>query len=664
MADIILKVTKGQKFSDLVPEKLNQRIVAARMNKRLFDLSDSVPEDGDAELIDVYSDDGLIILRHSAAHVLANAVVELYNALPNTSNENQEGFYYDFDMQPISTDDFPKIEDKMKDIIDKNIKIEKYTMKKDDILNLFKNNPYKIDKINKNADDDATVYREGDYYEFCRGPHVPSTGFIKAFKLLSIASTTYNGEINGKRMIRIYGTAFPDKKMLNDFLKNREEAMKRDHRRIGQEMDLFIFDTERAPGMPFYTPNGAVIRNELIKYMGEINARNNWQEVWTAHVFRDLIWKQSGHYDKYKNDMFLFQLENGEHYGLKPMNCPGHITIFQRGIYSYRDMPVKYCEPGTVYRYEKSGEMGGLTRPRGFTIDDGHGFLRQDQILEEVSSLLGMIHEVFNTILGNVEFSFDLSVMDKNSPENYLIEYKCRNCGNVFMLRAGSSKIECPKCSSKDLEMDFSMWDAATENLRKALESRNLNYKEYPGEAAFYGPKIDVHVKDALNRFWQLSTIQLDFFMPINFDLYYINSDGKKERPVIIHRAIYGSYERFIAILLEHYNGKLPTWLSPIQCYVIPVSENYNEYAESINSLFVKNNIRSKIDLSPETISKKIKMIRKMRPSYIIVVGEKEEHNKSVSIRNRKDKTIEMPVNEFIEKIKDEISSREINQMF
>ncbi len=667
MEDITVKVKKGEKFNDAVPEKLRNRIVAAKIKDKLYDLCDESPADSDVNLIDIHSNEGEKILLHSAAHLLANAITDIYkNALPNTSNEDENTFYYDFRMDPISIEDFPLIEKKMEEIVKSNIKIEKLILNKNEILNLFKNNKYKIDKINNNVEynDKSSVYKQGDYIEFCKGPHVPSTGYIKAFKLLSISSTNYEGDVNKDKMIRIYGTAFPDKKELNNFLIKREEAIKRDHRKIGAEMDLFMFDNERAPGMPFYTPNGAIIRNELINYMSEINKSHGWEEVWTAHVFKDIIWKQSGHYGKYKNDMFLFQLPNGDNYGLKPMNCPGHIIIFQRNVYSYRDMPVKYSEPGTVYRYEKSGEMGGLTRPRGFTIDDGHGFVMSDQVLEETISLLKMVPEIFKTILGTDEISYDLSVMDKEHPENYLVSYICNNCNTKFEMRAAVNEFKCPNCGSDDLKVDFSMWDNATNNLREALKNLNLKYTEYPGEAAFYGPKIDIHIKDALGRLWQLSTIQLDFFMPINFDLYYIDKDNNKVRPIIIHRAIYGSYERFIAILLEHFNGKLPMWLSPLQAYVIPVSENYNDYAIKINKLLIENNIRSKVDLSGETISKKIKLIKKMRPSYIIVVGEKELNSNTISARNRKDKTMEFEINEFINNIKDEIKNHKIEQFF
>ncbi|EQB73090.1 MAG: hypothetical protein AMDU4_FER2C00100G0001 [Ferroplasma sp. Type II] len=308
--------------------------------------------------------------------------------------------------------------------------------------------------------------------------------------------------------------------------------------------------------------------------------------------------------------------------------------------------------------------MGGLTRPRAFTVDDGHGFVREDQIFDETISLLKIIPSIFKTILGTEEFTYDLSVMDKQHPESYLMSYECTSCGEKFMLRASSQESKCPYCGSESLKPDFSIWDNATENLRKALEELKLKYTEYPGEAAFYGPKIDVHIKDALGRLWQLSTIQLDFFMPSNFDLYYIDKNDTKVRPVIIHRAIYGSYERFMAILLEHYNGKLPLWLTPLQAYIIPVSEAYHEYAKTVNQKLIEKGIRSRVDLSDGTISKKIKLIRTMRPSYILVVGEKEFVDKTVSVRNRKDRTKEYALDEFIGIMENEIREKKIDQDF
>ncbi|EQD27846.1 threonyl-tRNA synthetase, partial [mine drainage metagenome] len=434
-------------------------------------------------------------------------------------------------------DDLASIEERMRMIVSRDVEIIKKELTKNELLSLFKNNKYKIDKINENVPEgnSSTVYIQGDYSDFCKGPHVPRTSYIKTIKLLSIASTNYRGDVKLESMVRIYGTAFLDEKSLKAFLKDREEAAKRDHRKIGAEMDLFVFNSERAPGLPLYTPNGAFIRSQLIDFMRAMNLENGWQEVCTPHLFKNSMWKQSGHYAKYKDDMFLFTLADGDEYGLKPMNCPGHITIYENSPHSYRDMPVKFSEFGTVYRYEKSGEVGGLSRPRTFTIDDGHAFLRSDQIEEEIGKTLDMIMKNMNVMLSGWPVSFDLSLMDKNKLENYLIQYKCKSCSHFIepvRKSATITNIQCPECGSEELEPDFSVWDSATDQLRNALLSRNIKFKEFEGEAAFYGPKIDVHVKDAFNRSWQLSTLQLDFNMPRSFGLYYINNESKHDTPI------------------------------------------------------------------------------------------------------------------------------------
>jgi threonyl-tRNA synthetase len=364
--------------------------------------------------------------------------------------------------------------------------------------------------------------------------------------------------------------------------------------------------------------------------------------------------------------MFLFKLADGDEYALKPMNCPGHITIYENSSHSYRDLPVKLSEFGTVYRYEKSGEVGGLSRPRTFTIDDGHAFLRPDQIEEEIGRTLDMITRSMGIMLSGWPVSFDLSLMDKNHPESYLLQYKCKDCGHIIepvRKSANASEVQCPECSSRNLEPDFSVWDSATDQLRSALLSRNINFKEFEGEAAFYGPKIDVHVKDAFGRSWQLSTLQLDFNMPRSFELYYVNSESKHETPVMLHRAIFGSIERLIVILLESYAGKLPTWLSPLQVYLIPVSEAYTEYAKTIETTLRNNGINCILDQSPETVGKKIKLIRSKRPAYICVVGENEVNNRTITVRNRKDAQTTLKIQEFVDKILMEIRERKIDQI-
>ncbi|GGM70904.1 threonine--tRNA ligase [Thermogymnomonas acidicola] len=664
---LVFTARPGKNYMEQIPRDVKGRAVAVMAEGKIYDLRLSPEREVEAQVVTQDSEEGIRILRHSAAHLLAQAVTELYpGALPNAGPVTEDGFYYDIFMDPISSQDLERIEERMREIASRDIPIVREVHSRQELLSIFSCNRFKLDKIRANVPEggQSTVYRQGEFVDFCQGPHVPSTGYLKHVKLLSVASTNYLGDPSRERLIRIYGTAFPDEKSLKQYLKNREEALRRDHRRIGEEMDLFVFNSERAPGFPLYTPYGAAIRNELIQYMRDLNRENGWLEVSTPHIFRDTIWKQSGHYAKYRPNMYVFQLEDGDGYGVKPMNCPGHITIFERRMYSFREMPVKLCEAGTVYRYEKSGEVGGLTRPRMFTIDDGHAFLRKDQIQEEVISILRMITRTFREILGITDMKFDLSVIDREHPENYLLSYRCHSCSSVSEIRAASlqGELACPVCGSREIEPDFSAWDEATEQLRKALESLNIQYKEYPGEAAFYGPKIDVHVKDALGRYWQFSTVQLDFFMPINFDLTYVGSGGSKERVVMIHRAIYGSYERFMALLLENFAGKLPTWLSPIQVYITPVSNSYDDYAAEVSRALSREGIRVELDTSPETVAKKIRMIRQKRPAYIVVVGERERSSGSVTVRNRKDQQNSYGLSEFISRLKEEIRERNLEQ--
>ncbi len=667
-AEIEKLMAKANKtFEESLKEAGIKGAVAVLKDGVEMDLRDTPTADVLVEPVFTQTERGLRILRHSAAHLLAQAVTLLYpQAKPNAGPPTDDGFYYDIDMKPITQEELAAVEDKMKELVSRNLRIEKVSASKKELLEKFRDNPYKIDKINENVEDggSSTYYTQDGFFDFCRGPHVPSTGYIRSLKLLFIASTHYKADESRPMLVRIYGTAFPDEKSLKEFLKNREEAMKRDHRKIAQEMDLLVFNSEWAPGFPFYTPNGMVLKQELTNFMKRLNKQYGWQEVATPHIFKDSIWKQSGHYAKYKPNMFLFQLPDGDSYGVKPMNCPGHITIFAREPKSYKDLPVKYSEAGTVYRYEKSGEMGGLTRPRMFTVDDGHAFLRLDQIVSEIKQVMAMVKETFSKILGDASITFDLSVIDKDNPENYLITYKCNNCGTEIEARKTSlsDELVCPSCSSKDLKPDFTTWDEATDQLKQALEDEGIEYVENPGEAAFYGPKIDVHIKDALGRMWQLSTIQVDFFQPTNFGLYYINSESKHDRIIMIHRAIFGSYERFMAILIEHFAGKFPTWLAPLQVYVIPVSEKFEEYARKVHEELLQNDIRSVLDAGNETMNKKIKTIRPMRPSYVIVVGEKEEKSGTVSVRNRDSKQSVLKLSDFVDSVRNEIVSYRIEQ--
>ena len=658
-----VSVKSGHTFQEYASG--DRDIIAASLNGKLYDLSAMVPADGTMEGVGIRSKEGMKILRHSAAHLLAHAVTQINAAaLPNAGPPTDDGFYYDIFMDPVSSDDLAGIEKRMRSIAEKDLKIVRVEKQKKDLLTLFSKNRFKIDKVEENVANggSSSVYEQGDFVDFCTGPHVPSTGYLKNVKLLSVASTHYKGDESREMMMRIYGTVQPTQQELKEYLRLREEALRRDHRKIGQEMDLFVFNSERAPGFPLYTPNGTVIRNELIEFMRQLNRKHGWVEVTTPHIFRDEMWKQSGHYAKYKDNMYMFSLQDGTGYAVKPMNCPGHITIFEREPHSYRDLPVKLAEAGQVYRYEKSGEVGGLTRPRTFTIDDGHGFLAVDQLVQEISDEIVMVRETF-ALLGDTKLDFELSLLDPDHLENYLISYICQDCGTSLEARkAAGSGAKCPSCGSEKLSPDLTRWNQASDSLRHALASSGIEFEELPGEAAFYGPKIDVHASDALGRRWQCSTIQVDFMMPVNFDLQYVNASGKKEHVVMVHRAIFGSYERFIAILIESFAGKLPTWISPLQVYVSPVSEKFASYAERIASDLMENGLRIVLDTGSETLNKKLKLIRARRPSYVIVLGEREMEAGTITVRNRKDKQKTMPASEFITTISREISSRSTEQ--
>lgn len=660
-------VKSGQRFSDVLSEhNYRGRAVAVKFNNTLFDLSAVASSEGKFFPVEESSEEGLKILRHSAAHLLANAVLNIFpHALLNAGPATDDGFFYDIDMPPVSSEELKKIEKEMHRISNRDIPIERIMMTKKQLLEKFKNNPYKVEKIMKYVPEggSSSVYTQGAFSDFCTGPHVPSTGYIRHFKLISVASALYKND-NGdeKQLVRIYGTAFPDEASLKNYFLMKEEAAKRDHRKIGSEMDLYLFDSEDAPGFPLYAPNGALIREILISYMRELNRKNGWTEVSTPHVFRDTMWKQSGHYAKYRSDMYLFDLA-GDGYAIKPMNCPGHILIFRRKMYSYRDLPVKLSEFGTVYRYEKSGEVGGLTRPRCFTIDDGHAFLALEQVENEIVSILKMFRESFTTLFGDLEISYELSLIDRENPENFLVTYVCKKCGTRFEMRASDRDPVCPSCNSMEHTIDLSKWDSASDALRSALMHLNLPFNETPGDAAFYGPKISVYLKDAIGRKWQLSTIQLDFFMPSNFDLNYIDSKGNKSPVVMIHRAVFGSLERIIAILIENYSGRLPTWIAPMQVVIIPVTENYVGYAEEVREEMEKHSIRVFLDSSSETLNKKLRLIRKFRPSYICVVGENELKGRTVSVRNRADHISDLPLKSFLEIIDREIRTKSIEQM-
>lgn len=612
--------------------------IAARFNDNLIDLETEIEVDGTITPVDVTSDDGIHILRHSGAHLLAQAVTELYrDAKPviGPVTEDPPGFYYDIRMEPLKEEDLNRIEDKMKEISHRNYKIERQELSKDDLMDMFKENTYKVELIRENVPEksSSSVYKQGGFVDFCRGPHVPSTGYIKSFKLISTSTAYWRGKEENDSLVRIYGTAFPNAEDLKGYLRMIEESKRRDHRKLGTELDLFTMRSEYGPAFPLYTPKGTVLRNELIDYMKNLNKRYGWEEIWTPHAFKTTLWEKSGHMAHYRENMFLMEIEK-EQYGMKPMNCPGHVLLYQRRSWSYRDLPIRFSEFGTVYRYERSGVTSGLLRVRSMTQDDGHAFVRADQIEEEVGNLLDMVNEVFLKTFKISELKYKLSTRDELNVNKF----------------TGSDEI----------------WKRATISLKNALDKRGLNYQVNEGEAAFYGPKIDVDARDAVGRYWQLSTIQLDFFMGDHdhFDLKYTDENNLPQQPIMIHRAIYGTLDRFMGVIIEHFAGNFPLWLSPIQVRVLNISEGSKEYGGTILSRLLDAGIRAEGDLSNDTINKKIRNAHHSKIPYLVIVGDKEVAEGKISIRDRKDKQRNMmDLSKFTLSVSEEIERKEIDLM-
>ncbi|MBI2148804.1 threonine--tRNA ligase [Candidatus Woesearchaeota archaeon] len=555
-------------------------------------------------------------LRHSAAHLLAAAVLKLW---PNTKRTIgptiEEGFYYDFEFtHPISESDLPKIEEEMKKIIPSWKKFEHYEVTKEQAIKEFKNNKYKIELIEEFSKEEKklTFYKSGDYIDLCRGGHVENPSKeLKNFKLLKLAGAYWRGNEKNKMLTRIYGTAFPTKEELENYLKMLEEAKKRDHRKIGKELDLFSFHDE-APGMPFLHAKGMIIWDELLGYWKEIHNKANYKIVKTPIILNKNLWLTSQHWIHYKENMYTLKIDN-EDYAVKPMNCPGGILIYKTKLHSYKDLPLKIGEIGLVHRHELSGVLSGMFRVRSFHQDDAHIFCREDQIEEEVINIINLFDEIYKKF--NLGYNIELST----KPE---------------------------KSMGSDEE-----WRRAENALENAIKKKKLNYKINPGDGAFYGPKVDFHIKDALGRTWQCGTIQLDFQQPQNFDLYYEGNDGKKHRPTMLHRVAYGSLERFFGVLIEHYAGKFPLWLSPIQVILITVADRHLEYTKKLENELKEKNIRVEIDNRTESISKKIRDSQIQKIPYAITIGDKEIESGNLAVRTRENQVITLRKEEFIQKL-------------
>ncbi|MFA5389035.1 MAG: threonine--tRNA ligase [Candidatus Omnitrophota bacterium] len=569
--------------------------------------------------------ENLDALRHSCSHVMADAVKRLFPDVKLAIGPAiEDGFYYDFDREePFKPEDLAVIEKEMAKIIKEGRDFLKEDISKKEALELFAEEPYKVELINKLEGDQVSVYRHGGFADLCKGPHVSSTGEIKAFKLLSIAGAYWHGIETNPMLQRIYGTCFKTKEELETYLKNIEEAKKRDHRRLGKELDLFSIHDEVGPGLVFYHPKGALLRMLIEDYEKKEHLRRGYQMVMGPHILKSDIWMTSGHYEYYKDNMYIFKVEN-EEYAIKPMNCPGHMLIYKSKMRSYRDLPLRYFELGNVHRREKTGVLHGLLRVRGFTQDDAHIFCLPEQLEQEITGVIDFVIDTMK-VFGFNDYKIGLSTRPPKS--------------------IGTDEI----------------WERATNALKSALKSKGMNYEVSEGEGAFYGPKIDIMVKDALSRPWQCATVQCDFFLPERFDLTYISSDGKKERPVMLHRVILGSMERFMGTLIEHYAGAFPVWLAPVQALVIPITDRSHDYADIVASRLRDEDIRVEIDKRNEKLQYKIREGEMNKIPYMLIIGDKEKEAGTVSLRARKSgDTGAVKIEEFVDRIKNEITDKVI----
>lgn len=603
------KGTTPLQIAESISPRLAQDVLAASINGQEWDLSRPINEDAAIKLFKWDDPEGKHAFWHSSAHLLAEALQELYPGIKfGIGPAIENGFYYDVDPgdTPIKESDFAAIETKMAELASKKEAIVRHDISKADALKMFgdRNEEYKVELISELEDGTISTYTQGNFTDLCRGPHLPNTAPIKAVKITSLAGAYWRGDEKRHQLTRIYGISFPKKKMLDEYLALMEEAKKRDHRKIGKELELFTFSPAVGQGLPLWLPKGALLRDRLENFLRRIQKRFGYQQVITPHIGNKLLYVTSGHYAKYGKDSFqpIHTPEEGEEFLLKPMNCPHHCEIYKAFPRSYKELPLRFAEFGTVYRYEQSGELHGLTRVRGFTQDDAHIFCRPDQLKEEFLKVMDIIFIIFKA-LDFKNFEAQISLRDPNNREKYI----------------GSDE----------------NWEKAERAIVEACEEKGLNARVELGEAAFYGPKLDFMVKDAIGRRWQLGTIQVDYNLPERFELEYTGSDNQKHRPVMIHRAPFGSMERFVAVLIEHTAGKFPLWLTPEQVVVMPISEKYNDYAHEVAAQLEMQDIRTTVDDRNEKIGRKIRDNELKRIPYLLIVGEKEEQNKEVSVRKQ-----------------------------
>ncbi|NLI12119.1 threonine--tRNA ligase [Pelotomaculum propionicicum] len=608
---------------DISP-RLAREALVAKVNGQLTDLARPLERDAAVAFLTFEDEEGKQVYRHSTAHVMAQACQKLFPGVKFAIGPAiADGFYYDFDTtEPFTTDDLGVIEKEMEAIIKADLPFERFEYTRPDALDLFgkAGQDYKVELIEDlPVDAPLSVYRQGDFTDLCMGPHVPSTGRLKSVKLLNVAGAYWRGSEKNKMLQRIYGTSFPKKSMLDEYLFRIEEAKRRDHRKLGAELELFSIQDE-GPGFPFFHPKGMILRNELEKFWREEHAKRGYSEIRTPIILSRSLWERSGHWDHYRENMYFTKIDEGD-YAVKPMNCPGGIIVYKSKLHSYRELPIRMAELGLVHRHELSGALHGMMRVRCFTQDDAHIYMLPSQVKDEIIGVINLDEDIYKV------FGFPYHVELSTKPEKAM----------------GSDEI----------------WEMATNALRDALETRGIDYKVNEGDGAFYGPKIDFHLRDTLGRTWQCGTIQLDFVMPEIFDLNYVGEDGQKHRPVMIHRTIFGSLERFIGILTEHFAGAFPAWLAPVQARVIPITGRHAAYAQEVTDSLSGKGIRVEIDTRNEKINYKIREAQAQKIPYMLVVGDKEAENKTVAVRQRaKGDLGAMPLADFEAMLLEEISTK------
>jgi len=611
-----------QEIINKVDNSLLKGLVAVKVNSNMKDITTKVLSDSTIELITFNNIEGKSVYWHSSAHILALAVKRLFKDVKfGIGPSIESGFYYDFDSNPFTDEDLLSLEKEIKKIIKEKIPFERITVDYNKAKDLFKDEPYKLEILSGLKDQEISIYKLGDWYDLCKGPHVKDTGKVKFVKLLKSSGAYWKGKSENKQLQRIYGISFPEKDVFKEYIFKMEEAKKRDHRKIGQELDLFSFH-EEAPGMPFFHANGTVIWNELVNFMTEELYKRNYEINKTPMILNQSLWQKSGHWDHYKDNMYFTKVDDQD-YALKPMNCPGNVLIYKSHQYSYRDLPLRAGEFGLVHRHELSGVLSGLFRVRCFTQDDAHIFCTEEQMKSEILDLIDFVNKVYSI------FGFEYFLELSTKPENAM--------------------------------GDVRLWDLAEKTLKDVLDSTKKEYEINEGDGAFYGPKIDVHLKDSIGRTWQCGTIQLDFQMPEKFNLTYEAPNNEKKRPVMIHRVIFGSVERFMGVLIEHFAGKFPLWLSPVQVIILPITDKHIDYASKIKYILKFNNLRVELDDKQQTMNKKIRNAELKKINYILVVGDKEVENQTVNVRTRDNNILgEKDVLDFIADLKEEISKKEI----